>query len=161
MTDIWSSGKYKPGLESILLAVSASKATWVFTGSLGMALQGLPVQVHDIDIQTTMRGAYAFEQYLKAWMLNPVCYRASDHFRSHFGKGRVRDVDFEIMGDLRLKLSDDTWRKRLDLRQHRCWVSWQEWQVPVLSIAYEIEAYAAMGRIEKVAILKDWLTKNK
>ncbi len=159
MVDIWSSGTYKPALELILSALSTSKATWVFTGSLGMALQGIEVPVHDIDIQTTVRGAYALEQYLKTWMLYPVYHRRSDQFRSHFGSGRVADVDFEIMGDMRIRLADGTWRERIDLKQHRRWISWQRWQVPVLSIDYEIEAYAAMGRMKKVAILKDWLNK--
>ena len=31
---------------------------WVVTGSLGMALQGMPVTVHDIDLQTDAAGAY-------------------------------------------------------------------------------------------------------
>ena len=159
MVDIWSSGAYKPVLEIILSALSTSKATWVFTGSLGMALQGVPVQVHDIDIQTTVRGAYALEQYLKAWILCPVYHRRSDQFRSYFGSGRVAGVDFEIMGDMRIRLADGTWRERIDLKQHRRWISWQGWQVPVLSIDYEIEAYSALGRMEKVAILKDWLNK--
>jgi hypothetical protein len=159
MADIWSTGKYKPALEIILCALSASKATWVITGSLGMALQGVQVPVHDIDIQTTASGAYALEHYLKEWMLIPVYHRRSDQFRSHFGSGQAAGVDFEIMGDMRIKLADGSWRERVDLKKHRRLVISQRWQVPVLSIDYEIEAYTAMGRMEKVTVLKDWLSK--
>lgn len=34
---------------------------WVMTGSLGLALQGRDVEVHDIDIQTGKSGAYEEE----------------------------------------------------------------------------------------------------
>jgi len=35
-----------------------SNVNWVVTGSLGFALQGVPVEPHDIDIQTDKEGAY-------------------------------------------------------------------------------------------------------
>ncbi len=35
---------------------------WAITGSLGLALHGIDVQVNDIDIQTDESGAYRIEQ---------------------------------------------------------------------------------------------------
>jgi len=32
--------------------------------------------------------------------------------------------------------------------------------VPVLSIQFEIQAYQDMGRLDKAAMLKGWLSKN-
>ena len=160
MTDIFSSGLYQQALEKILLAVAASKATWAVTGSLGMALQGVPTAVHDIDIQTTVQGAYALERYLSHWMESPVSFRKSAMIRSHYGKGLISGVKFEIMGDVRVLLPDRQWRKRVDLHKHRRWVAWQGWLVPVLSIEYEIQAYQDMGRFDKVELMKNWLIKN-
>lgn len=156
MTDIFSSGMYEQALTKILMATSTGRTTWALTGSLGMALQGVPTAVHDIDIQTTAQGAYALERYLTAWMESPVSFRKSETIRSHFGKGKIAGVVFEIMGDVRVLLPDRQWRKRVDLHRHRRWVAWQGWQVPVLSIQYEIQAYQDMGRLEKAAMLKEW-----
>ena len=44
-------------LEKIMNRLEDKPIIWVLTGSLGMALQGVPVQVHDIDIQTDKEGA--------------------------------------------------------------------------------------------------------
>ena len=35
---------------------------WAVTGSLRLALQGVPIEVHDIVIQTDKDGAYAIER---------------------------------------------------------------------------------------------------
>jgi hypothetical protein len=35
---------------------------WAVTGSLGMALQGMELAVHDIDLQTSREGAYEIER---------------------------------------------------------------------------------------------------
>lgn len=160
MNDFHISEQFMLALEKILIAVAASKSTWVITGSLGMALQGVPTAVHDIDIQTTAQGAYALGRYLSLWMESPVSFRKSETIRSHFGKGQIAGVVFEIMGDVRVLLPDRQWRKKVDLRKHRHWVSWQGWQVPLLSIQYEIQAYQEMGRFDKVEIMKDWLIRK-
>jgi len=38
-------------LGKIVSRLKDSSINWVVTGSLGMALQGVPVEVHDIDLQ--------------------------------------------------------------------------------------------------------------
>jgi|GEM_PF-6820526 len=48
---------------SVLLArLPPAPVVWALTGSCSFALQGLPVSVHDIDLRTDARGAYAIEQ---------------------------------------------------------------------------------------------------
>ena len=44
--------------------LEGSSAVWALTGSLGMVLQGLPLEPHDIDLQTDPVGAYEIERRL-------------------------------------------------------------------------------------------------
>ena len=53
--------KYLSTLRIIFLRLKDCRAKWVVTGSLGMALQGMEIEVHDIDIQTDRQGAYEIE----------------------------------------------------------------------------------------------------
>ena len=49
--------QYLKTLRKIHTRLEDNKINWVVTGSLGMALQGMDVEVHDIDIQTDKDGA--------------------------------------------------------------------------------------------------------
>lgn len=69
--------QYLAPLRKIYSCLKDGKAIWVITGSLGMALQGIGLELHDIDIQTDRQGAidgmqipvlsleYEYQAYLK------------------------------------------------------------------------------------------------
>ena len=103
-------------LERIMERMRGTEARWALTGSLGMALQGVPVEVHDIDIQTDARGAQAIAQALEAWVVEPIRWRAEPGIRSWFGAFRIGQVRVEVMGDIekRLPLASRPrlWRER-------------------------------------------------
>ena len=52
---------YLAALRKINSRLNDCKAIWMITGSLGMALQGMDLNVHDIDIQTDKPGAFEIE----------------------------------------------------------------------------------------------------
>lgn len=76
---------------------------WVVTGSLGMALQGVPVEIHDIDIQTDKDGAYEIEDCFFQDVIKPVRYTMSERIQSHFGMLEIDGIRVEIMGDMQKK----------------------------------------------------------
>lgn len=47
-----------------------SEIRWVVTGSLGLSLQGMDMEVHDIDIQTDKAGAYDIDISSKRHFIN-------------------------------------------------------------------------------------------
>ena len=49
-------------LRKIQARLKECQVPWVITGSLGMALQGMDIPVHDIDLQTDRSGAYEIER---------------------------------------------------------------------------------------------------
>ena len=49
-------------LRTIYKHLRDTPIVWVVTGNLGMALQGMRLEVHDIDLQTDEIGAYEIEK---------------------------------------------------------------------------------------------------
>lgn len=140
---------------------------WVVTGSLGMALQGVPVAVQDVDVQTGQAGAYEIERCFAEYVVQPVRHSQSERIRSHFGVLEIEGVPVEIMGALQKRLDDPTdpggpvWEPPVQVARHRRWVERGPLRVPVLSLAYEYQAYLKLGRHDKAALLRAWLQKSE
>ncbi|RLC60049.1 MAG: hypothetical protein DRI80_11515 [Chloroflexota bacterium] len=150
---------YLKVLEKIVDRLEDKPIIWVLTGSLGMALQGVPVQIHDIDIQTDKDGAYEIERCFAEYVVEPVRYLESERIRSHFGVLEIDGIRVEIMGDIQKRLDDRSWEKPGRVESYRRWVEISGMRIPVLSLEYEYQAYRRLGRVEKAEILRRWLQK--
>lgn len=147
-------------LKKIKDKLDDSNINWVLTGSFSFALQGMPVEVHDIDIQTDERGAYEIEGLFEKYVIRKVQFSQAENIRSHFGALMIDGIKVEIMGDIQ-KLVDGIWEEPVELEKHKKFVYVQGMKIPVLSLDYEYQAYKKMGRIEKAEMIKEWLFKNK
>ena len=134
---------------------------WVVTGSLGMALQGMNIQVHDIDIQTDQRGTYAIESKLLEYVIAPVRYIQSERIQSHLGKLEIDGISVEVMGAIQKRRNDQTWEEPVRVEDYRVWMEIEGMQIPVLSLEYEYQAYLKLGRVEKAEQIKAWLQNKK
>ena len=143
----------------ILRRFDYAPVDWVVTGSMGMALQGIPCEVHDIDIQTDSPGAYRLGSRLAEFVVTAVRYVTSERIRSHLGEFEIEGVTVEIMGGIE-KLVEGEWEEPVDVRNHRCWARLGELRVPVLSLEYEVEAYLKLGRSAEAARLRAYLDKR-
>ncbi|MDH7487637.1 MAG: hypothetical protein QHJ81_15370 [Anaerolineae bacterium] len=149
-------------LRRILACLEGSSINWAVTGSLEMALQGVPVvEVHDIDIQTDAEGAYEIERRLAKFVVNPVRYSESERMCSHLGLLEIDGIEVEIMGDVQKRLSDRSWEEPVEVERYRRWVEVSGMQVPVLSLEYEYRAYLQLGRVEKAELIRNWLQKTR
>ena len=145
----------------ILPHLANISTAWACTGSTSLALQGLPLTPNDIDLQTDRAGAYEIEHHLQAFVTRPVTFSSAETIRSHLGKLSIHGVKVEIIGDVEKRLPDGTWTPPPDLRQHIRWLEWETFQIPVLSLEYEAEAYRQLGRPHRVAQIRQWLkTQN-
>ena len=147
-------------LRAIVERLDDGQVIWVVTGSLGMALQGVPRQPHDIDLQTDAPGAYEIEARFRPQVIRPVRWSTTGRLRSHFGTLLVGGLEVEIIGDIQKRLPDGTWTPAPDLERHRRLVEVAGMRVPVLDLAYEAEAYAQMGRVARAEALQQWLHQN-
>jgi hypothetical protein len=152
--------KYLKVLRKIYERLSDGSVNWVVTGSLSFALQGVTVDVHDIDIQTDKEGAYEIERRFSEFVIKKVAFRSTDKIRSHFGILMIDGIRVEIMGDIQKRLEDGSWEEPVDLNRYKRFVEIQGMKIPVLSLEYEYQAYLKLGRTEKAEILRKWLQRE-
>lgn len=141
-------------LRLIYTRLKDSNINWVVTGSLGFALQNVPVTPQDIDLQTNEAGAYEIERLLSKYVTRNVVFSSVENIRSHFGALTIDGIKVEIMGDIAKRLEDGTWEEPVDLERYKQFVEVEGMQIPVLSLEYEYQAYLKLGRIEKAQILR-------
>ncbi|GFP31381.1 nucleotidyltransferase domain-containing protein, partial [Candidatus Hakubella thermalkaliphila] len=144
-------------LRKIYTRLNNSNVNWVVTGSLGFALQGVPVEPNDIDIQTDEAGAYEIERLFSKFVIRKVTFSSAERICSHFGVLMINGIKVEIMGDIQKRLGGEVWDSPVDLERHKRIVEVEEMQVSVLSLEYEYQAYLKLGRIDKAEMLRKWL----
>ncbi len=144
-------------LRQIHARLCNTDVNWVVTGSLGFALQGVPVQPNDIDIQTDKVGAYEIERRFSDVIIRKVKYSATERIKSHFGALQIDGIEVEIMGDIQKRGVDGVWEEIVDPAHYRQMVEIAEMLVPVLSLEYEYQAYLKFGRTERAKMLRRWL----
>ena len=146
-------------LSAIYDGLRRSEVIWAITGSLGFSIQGLHLGVDDIDIQTDASGAYEIEKVFAENIVREVRFSKSDTIASHWGELNIDGVKVEIMGALQKKLPDGTWESPVDVGRHRKFVRFEGMKLPVLSLAYEEQAYRILGRTEQADRIREWLTR--
>lgn len=125
-----------------------------------MALQGMDVEVHDIDLQTDEAGAYAIENQFVEYSVTPVRYFESERMRSHLGGLAIDGIQVEIIGAVQKRGEEQAWEEPVELGQVRRWIEFDGMHIPVLSLEYEYQAYRRMGRLDKAQMLKEWLSRH-
>ena len=148
---------YLDVLRQIHTRLSNTDVNWVVTGSLGFALQGVPIQPNDIDIQTDQVGAYEIERLFSNVVIRKVEFSATERIRSHFGALQIDGIEVEIMGDIQKKGADSVWEEIVNPAHYRQMVEIEGLLVPVLSLEYEYQAYLKFGRLERAKMLRRWL----
>lgn len=149
--------RYLEVLRKIYNRLNNTDVNWVVTGSLGFALQGMPVEPNDIDIQTDKQGAYEIERHFSDFVTEKVRFSSAERIRSHFGELMIDGIKVEIMGDIQKRLEGGNWESPVDLECHKRVIEVEGMQVGVLSLEYEYQAYLKLGRIEKAEMLRKWL----
>lgn len=145
----------------VLVERLGGDVVWALTGSLGMALQGAPVEPRDVDVQTDAAGAYEIERRLAEFVTLPVRFSATEAVRSHFGALRIGGLDVEIIGAIEKRAPDDGWLGPPGLARIIRWVSVDDLQVPVLDLEYELAAYRTLGRLDRVRVVERWLAEQR
>lgn len=133
---------------------------WAVTGSLGMVLHGMQMDIHDIDIQTDKEGAYEIERRLVRHLVKLVHFKASERIRSYYGAFEIDGIKIEVMGDMQHLMPDQTWDSPVSLESYRDWVDHADMHIPVMSLELEVEAYQKMGRGEKAEMIKNFLLRK-
>jgi hypothetical protein len=137
------------------------EVNWALTGSLNLTLQGMDLDVHDVDIQTDKPGAYEVEQRFSGYLVKKVEFRTSEKIRSHFGELSIEGVKVEILGDIQNPLPDGTWTYPADITMNRKFIDYHGMSLPVMSLEYECEVYIRLGRKERAEQIKRFLERSR
>ncbi|WP_254765732.1 nucleotidyltransferase domain-containing protein [Salinilacihabitans rarus] len=146
---------HRAAIRTLATELEGAGVTWALTGSASFALQGVPVEPDDVDVQTTAEGASEIERRFAERVVEPVSFSAAERIRSHFGAFEVEGVRVEVMGAVQKRRADGRWESPVDVAAHRREVSLDGVCVPVLSLAYEARAYERLGRTERAALLRE------
>lgn len=151
---------YLAVLQKLYARLKDGSFDWVITGSVGMALQGMEIEPHDIDLQTDKAGAYEIARLFAESVRQPIHYRASERVRSYYGLLEMDGIQVEVMGDLQKRITENVWEEPVRVARYRCWVEWAGMRLPVLDLEYEYQAYLKLGRKEKAEQIRRFLEEQ-
>jgi hypothetical protein len=147
-------------LKLIADKLAGKQISWAIVGSSSLALQGVDVEAHDIDLLTTKAGALEIAKLLKEYETEQVKYSESEYFKSYSGIFTIAGVKVELMGDMQYKTSDGNWITGNRLAKLNS-IKVRDFTLPVLDLKVEHQAYLTMGRIEKAKKIKEAMDKKK
>lgn len=150
---------HKP-LQIIADRLQGTGIDWAITGSMGWALQGVQLDIHDIDLQTDEEGARRMYDLLSEYSRKELYRRVSERIQSNFAVFEIDGITIEIMGAVQKILPDGQCESPVDIRLHRTWIEYHSLQLPVLTLEYEYRAYNLMGRVEKARMLEPYIWKK-
>lgn len=126
---------------------------WILIGSTNLAVQGVNIKANDIDILTTKEGAYKIEEALHEFCIEPVHYKESTKFNSHYGLFIINGIEIEVMGDIEnFRPKGELWGEKSNFKKH--YIEFHEITIPCAKLEQEYYAYIKMGRFEKAELIK-------
>lgn len=151
----------RAALAQLVPLLNATGAPWVMGGSCCLALQGVDVTPHDLDLCTDREGAYRIGEALRqvAVEQQPVRWGEGERIRSHRGLYQLGSVQVDIVGAAEYR-EGEGWTNAVPPAE------WQttlvslpgtRWMIPVWTLEYELTAYRRLQREAKVKLIKDRL----
>jgi ubiquinone/menaquinone biosynthesis C-methylase UbiE len=135
-------------LRHIAHRLEGAGVAYKVVGGAAAALNGVPLPVKDLDIETGAEGAYQFQDLFPGHVVEAVTLRTSEVYRSHLGRFHFDGVKVEVIGDLQRR-EGGCWvpsaartETTVDLDGVPVRVSWLE---------EETLAYVRRGRLERAA----------
>jgi hypothetical protein len=147
-------------LQTLLELIPPTEIRWVLTGSAGLRLLGVDIDVHDLDLQTDEEHIWLIEERLRNFQTVPVHTWDTPRMRSLDGKAEIHGIQIELMADIIHFLPEGAWKNFADFSR-TLWLDWHGQSVPVFPLDIEAEAYESMGRVEKAALIRETIRKAK
>ncbi len=114
-----------------------------------LALHGLPLKVKDIDIELDITGVYRFAELFADHVVEPVRWRESEIYRSHFGRFDFAGVQVEVMACLERREGDGWAPTHIS---HTEVVTLDGTPVVASWLEEEALAYIRRGRLDRAAL---------
>lgn len=115
-------------------------------GTTSLVLQGIDMNVDDIDILCDAKSVPAINECLKDYCVDEISYKESPKFKSHFGKFLINDVSVEIMGDWQIFINKSNEWSKIYTTSERIKIIYNNLDLFVTPIKLELQVFAEMGR---------------
>jgi ubiquinone/menaquinone biosynthesis C-methylase UbiE len=154
----------RAALIQLIPILNATGAPWVLGGSCCLALHGVKVEPHDIDIVTSADGAYRIGDALRqaAEEKQAVQWSESERIRSHHGLYQMGDTQVDIIGAAELREGEGwspTWRPA-EWQTDSLAVPGAGVSVVTLTLEYELGAYRKLQREAKAQLIEQRLRNH-
>jgi hypothetical protein len=135
-------------LKVVIKKLNGADFSWRLEGSANLLIQGVLVEVRDLDITTNKEGLDVFRRLLKEFILKD--------FFSEKTNGQVIlceingfEVEINAYGDRPLEMLD---RKKI--------IKWKGLDVPILPLQFALEYYKLIKREDKIKLIEYYLSKQ-
>ncbi|MBN2458880.1 hypothetical protein JXB28_01220 [Candidatus Woesearchaeota archaeon] len=146
-------------LKTITEKLKGHDIDWVLIGSTNLALQGVDVEVHDIDLITDQQGGERMAELLKEYITKPFEYSEKGPFRSYYSILDIHGIKAEIIAEMQYKLRSGEWSDKSRVAEKKM-IEYQGLEVPVWDLKKEYEDYNLMGREEKAQKIKEFMDEG-
>ena len=148
----------------LFLAKILKGRQYAFRGTAGLVLQGLDMNVDDIDIVCDMDTAEASNELLADFVTEPVSFKETSKLKSYFGKFKINNILVEVYGDWQIKDLKGNWGEAFDASDDEVnEIEFQGRRVRVVKPGTELSVFAKLGRWNAFHKIKKQveLKKNK
>ncbi len=138
---------------------------WMLVGSLSLAVQGVDVVPHDIDVLTDKPGVFLIGGLLKDYAKKPVEYKQTVEARSYLGEFCIYGIEIEVMAEYQEKVNGQ-WITLSSRLESPILLKMDAMLLPVSLLMAQLESYESStrekdrGKAEKIRKLLDNLRGN-
>jgi ABC-2 type transport system ATP-binding protein len=140
-------------LKILLDLIPPDKYGWTLTGSANLRLQGIELDVHDLDVECNLEDIRKIEKALSGYIKTPLRVWETEKTRSLDGKCEIEGVEIELIAGLEIMNPEGIWMS-YKKQSHKTWLEWQGLQVPVIPLYEEAVYYHERGREEKARLIE-------
>jgi len=151
--------KFKETLKFLYSELKDKCLTWVVIGSTNLALQGIEVNPHDIDIITNPENLKTMEKIFRDYVTKPIYKKpplTKNSPESYELKLSINNIEVQIIGEHESDIYYSQIRKG-NLVQ----VELDNIKVPCFALKSEAETYAKIGREYKAKLIRDFFRQEK
>ncbi|MCX7801391.1 MAG: hypothetical protein N2313_00045 [Meiothermus ruber] len=155
MTTILLPERIVQALRLVCPILNDAGVEWAVSGSLALALHGLPVVPKDIDLQTDRLGAEQIALLLSEYLTHPPGLHLGVRLvRSYLAQFRIQGLEVEVMGGLEFQSPEGRWSPAPDFRHQRTVVDYLGLSIPVVSLGFLLALYNQLQRPGRAALIE-------
>ncbi|GIW26978.1 MAG: hypothetical protein KatS3mg070_0341 [Meiothermus sp.] len=142
-------------LRVICPILNDAQVEWATSGSLALALHGLPVVPKDVVLKTDRVGVEQTARLLVEYLSHPPGLHLGVRLiRAYMAQLKIQGLEVEVMGNLEFQSPDGRWNPAPDFRHRRTVIDYLGLSIPVVSLEFLFALYTQLQRPGRAALIK-------